>query len=292
MGLNKHVCSFCGNEYENYFKESKYCSQDCYKEYRKLNAKLKGRVCRNCGERFDAHDHNVIYCSRKCAGESRQNRVECVCDNCGEQFDRPRYMAERHNGNFCSKECFAEATFWSKEDEQILLDNYGKIPPEKIASLLSRDIKPHSIGRKADAMGLRNKRYATYQNEPYKELCRYVRRRLNKWVSSIKNNNDYTCAITGEKSNVVVHHIRGFNLIMEECIELLNFNINKNFEEHSQNELDNFVDKFFEIQEYYGDYICISESIHEQFHRQYGKGNNTREQWNEFIEYYNNSNIA
>lgn len=54
----------------------------------------------------------------------------------------------------------------------------------------------------------------------------------------------------------------------------------------------NGISPSFVNQEYYGDYICISESVHEQFHRQYGKGGNTREQWNEFIKYYNNSNIA
>lgn len=288
MGLNKHTCNFCGNEYENYFKESKYCSQECYKEYRKLNAKLKNRICPNCGKTFDAHDHNTVYCSKKCAGESRQNRVECICDNCGESFVRGRYMAERHSGTFCSKECFAESTFWSKEDEQVLLDNYGKITPKEISLLLSRDIKPHSIGRKADLMGLTNKRQTTYQSEGYKELCTYIRRRLYGWVSSIKKDNNYTCVITGERQNVVIHHIRSFNLIMEECIESLCFDADKKISEHSNEELDNFVNMFFEIQEYYGDYICISNSLHDKFHRLYGCGNNTREQWDEFIERYNN----
>lgn len=288
MGLNKHVCGFCGNEYENYFKESKYCSQDCYKEYRKLNAKLKGRVCRNCGERFDAHDHNVVYCSRKCAGESRQNRVECICDNCGEQFDRPRYMAERHSGNFCSKECFAEATFWSKEDEQILLDNYGKLTYAEIALLLNRNIKYHSIGRKAKAMGLVEYTQRVKQSDCYKQLCHYVRNRLRTWVCLIKERNGYKCAITGVESNVVVHHIRSFNLIIEECIGLLNFDIDKNLDEHSKEELNKFVNVFFELQEYYGDYICISEDLHEKFHCMYGRGDNTREQWNEFILNYLN----
>ena len=41
MGLIKHTCKCCGIEYEDYFKDSKYCSKECYKNFRKENAKLK-----------------------------------------------------------------------------------------------------------------------------------------------------------------------------------------------------------------------------------------------------------
>ena len=288
MGLNKHICSFCGKEFENYFKEAKYCSQDCYKEYRKLNAKLKNHTCQNCGKTFDAHDGSVIYCSKKCAGEARQNRIECICDNCGMSFKRSKYLAERHNGTFCSKECFAEATFWSKEDEQVLLDNYGKLTYAEISMFLSRKIRYRSIGRKAKSMGIVCCSNRSEQTECYKQLCHFVRRRIRTWVNFIKEQSDYKCAITGEKFNVVVHHIRSFNLIIEECIKLSNFDVNKDFNDYSQKELDNFIDLFLDVQEYYKDYICISEDLHERFHCCYGRGDNTREQWDEFISNYLN----
>lgn len=377
MGLNKHVCSFCGNEYENYFKESKYCSKECYKEYRKSNAKLKNHICLNCGESFDAHDSNTIYCSKKCAGEARRNRIECVCENCGKTFERGKYMTERHNGNFCSKECFAKATFWSKEDEQILLDNYGILSYESISSLLSRNINPHSICRKATDMGIvkpaniwsdeetkilienysvkpmsdvlkllpnrsksailrqaqkynlksyfyLNRSYSEYEIEyiknnyidksyeemsnelgrtilaikikmytldlhkptetvNYNNLYNYVRQRIVPWRNNIRKSRGYVCEVSGKKSNIVVHHTRGFNLLLEECIDILDFPLYEDFGLYTQEQLDNFVKTFLEIQEYYGSYICITEDIHKQFHSVYGYGNNTQEQWDEFV---------
>lgn len=34
--------------------------------------------------------------------------------------------------------------------------------------------------------------------------------------------------------------------------------------------------------------ICITEHIHIKFHHLYGYGNNTKEQWNDFLEKYYN----
>lgn len=378
MGLNKHICVFCNKEFKNYFKEAKYCSQDCYKEHRKLNAKLKNHTCPNCGEIFDAHDSGTIYCSKKCAGEARQNRVECVCDNCGKTFVRPEYMAERHDGKFCSQECFAESTFWSKEDEQILLDNYGKLSYESISSLLSRDIKPHSICRKATDMGIVkptniwsdieikilienysikpmsemlrllpnrsqsaifgqarkhglksyfylnrsysedeieyiknnyiDKTYDEMSNElgrtivaikarmyildlhkpmetaNYNNLYNYVRQRIIPWRNNVRESNGYICEVSGKRSNIVVHHTRGFNLLLEECIDVLDFPLYDDFGLYTQEQLGIFGKTFLELQEYYGSYVCITEDIHKKFHSIYGYGDNTQEQWDEFIK--------
>jgi archaellum biogenesis protein FlaJ (TadC family) len=34
---------------------------------------------------------------------------------------------------------------------------------------------------------------------------------------------------------------------------------------------------------------CLKEDIHKLFHKYYGYGNNTMEQWNEFVKKYNNN---
>lgn len=381
MGLNKHICSYCGREYENYFKESKYCSTECYKNYRKLNAKLKNHVCPNCGEVFDAHDSNVVYCSRKCAGEAKQNRVECICENCGKFFTRIKSEAEKNSKHFCSDECRINHIRWSKEDEQILLDNYGTLSYKSISSLLSRDINPHSISRKANDMGIakpaniwsdeevqilmdnysiksmteilellpNRSRFAIlgqarkynlksrfYLNRPYSEdeieyikknyinksyeemsdylgrtvaaikirmyalglhkpteianynnLYNYVRQRIVPWRNNIRENRGYTCEVSGCKSNIIVHHIRSFHLLLEECVDILDFPLYEDFGLYGQEQLDDFVRAFLELQEYYGAYVCITEDIHKQFHNIYGYGNNTQEQWNEFVSNYN-----
>ena len=64
LGLIKHICKFCGKVYDDYFKNSKYCSKECYKNYRKENAKLKEKQCPVCGKWFKPHDSSTIYCSK------------------------------------------------------------------------------------------------------------------------------------------------------------------------------------------------------------------------------------
>lgn len=77
---------------------------------------------------------------------------------------------------------------------------------------------------------------------------------------------------------------------MAETIELLNFPLYEDLDLYSQVELDLFIQTFLDLQEYYGEYICITEDIHKLYHSIYGYGDNTREQWDEFVNNYYNQN--
>lgn len=384
MGKIKHVCMYCGKEYENYFKDSKFCSKVCYQKYRDKNSKLKNHICPNCGKLFDAHDSNAIYCSKKCAGEAQRNRVICVCDNCGKEYEIQKYKYDKSLKHFCSEECKHEVMCWSKEDEDILRKYYGKLSYKEILKKLNRSIQPHSLYRKALDLGIVkpaniwtneeveilinnysikpmsevmkllpgrtqyailgqarkydlksyfylnrlwsdseikylkdnyiDKSYEDMGNElgrtimaikvrmyllnlhksteisNYDNLYNYIRQRLVPWRNKVREEHDYTCEITGSRSNIVVHHIRSFNLLLEECIDILNFPIYDDFGLYTQEQLDYFMESFLELQELYGAYVCISESVHKNFHKQYGYGDNTLEQWNEFIKNYKTHN--
>lgn len=78
------------------------------------------------------------------------------------------------------------------------------------------------------------------------------------WRDSVREKYNYECIISGNKNKptdkIKVHHLNGFNWDIEN-----RFNINNG--------------------------VCLSNSVHEEFHRIYGKGNNTREQFEEF--YFN-----
>jgi hypothetical protein len=123
--------------------------------------------------------------------------------------------------------------------------------------------------------------------DSYRDLAHYVRQRLVPWRDAIRQQCDYVCEITGKRSNVRVHHIRGFNLLFNETIDMMEFPIYDSLSEYTQEQLDEFVDMFLEIQESYGQYICIREEVHKEFHKLYGYGNNTKEQWDDLIiKYY------
>ena len=378
MNLFKHTCNFCGNEYKNHYKESKYCSQNCYKSYKKQNPKLKEKQCPICQKIFKPHDSNTIYCSRKCSGLGNRNRIICFCENCGKQFERIKSEVDGRKTHFCSKECVHEYTCWSDKDKKTLSDNYGKLPYREIIKLLDRDIKPHSIGRMAIELGL-TENYGYWTNEEinilienystksmsdvmkllpnrskvsikgqsnvhklkssfylnrcytddeinyikenyaiksyeemsielgrtvsaikqrmimldlrkpteianYQNLYKYIRQRIIPWRNHVREKCNYTCEITGDKSNIIVHHIKGFNLLLEECIKEMKFPLYEDFSLYTQDELDKFLEKFLQMQEASdGGYICITKNVHDKFHSMYGYGNNTKKQWEEFI---------
>ena len=62
------------------------------------------------------------------------------------------------------------------------------------------------------------------------------------WKMNVREINNYTCCVTGKKSNIVVHHCRSFNLLFQETIDNLGFEIKDKFSEYNDEELELFVE--------------------------------------------------
>lgn len=121
-------------------------------------------------------------------------------------------------------------------------------------------------------------------------LHNYLRYKINDWKRNSLKKYNYSCGITGIKSNdLVVHHIYGFNLILDEVLFELNLDIRKEINLYSDKELllieNLLIKKHYE----HGLGIPLLSYIHDIYHKVYGKGNNTYEEFNEFkIDYLNN----
>ena len=63
------------------------------------------------------------------------------------------------------------------------------------------------------------------------------------------------CEVTGEKDNLVIHHLWSFSIHPELGNDPANM-------------------------------VRITEEVHNAFHNQYGRGNNTPQQWEEFVNNY------
>lgn len=63
------------------------------------------------------------------------------------------------------------------------------------------------------------------------------------------------CEVTGESSDLVIHHLDSFNLHPEKGADLDNL-------------------------------VVVTKEVHKAFHNQFGWGNNTREQWEMFVKGY------
>lgn len=75
MGRNKYyvkICQNCKREYRDWHKNSKYCSRDCYFEYKKMD---KRKICAWCGKVFQIKRaaFHQIYCDRACYMEAHKD---------------------------------------------------------------------------------------------------------------------------------------------------------------------------------------------------------------------------
>ena len=58
--------------------------------------------------------------------------------------------------------------------------------------------------------------------------------------------------------------------------------------DYTKEELREIINIFLSINEQYPLGVCIREDIHILFHNIYGRGNNSEEQWNKFVEDFKN----
>lgn len=176
---------------------------------------------------------------------------------------------------------------YSKDEIIYLQNNYLDKTNEELAQYLGRTA--YAIEQKLRNLDLI--RPCEINKTGYKNLNNFMRARLTLWKDRVRKENNYTCCITGSHSNLEIHHCRSFNLLMEETIDILEFEIKEDFENYNDMELQEFEKMFFQIQESYKEYVCVTKEIHMLFHKEYGFGDNTIEQWNEFVEKYTNKNL-
>lgn len=178
---------------------------------------------------------------------------------------------------------YTNRTFSEKEIEYINA-HYLDMSDEQIAKALGRTAG--SITSKLWVLGL--KRPREIKKIGYTDIAAFVRAYIRGWVDEVRKQKGYKCELTGKKSNLIVHHIRSFNLLLDEAITNINFEVREKVEDYEDAELMDLVNEFLSVQEYYSAFTCITESVHKLFHNTYGYGNNTAEQWDEFVQRYYN----
>lgn len=179
------------------------------------------------------------------------------------------------------KSFYYSSRVYTGEENAYLRENYLSSTNEELALYLNRSVK--AIAQHLLVLKL----YRPVNKKGYDTIAEYIRKKLIPWKNKVKEEHNYTCQVTGCRSNIVVHHIKGFNLILDEAINEINFPIYDDAREYSEEQINELFNAFFDLQERYHSYICISEEVHKKFHNIYGYGDNTEEQWNEFLnEYY------
>lgn len=183
------------------------------------------------------------------------------------------------------KSWFYLNSIYTDDEELYIRDNYMFKTNEEMALHLNRT--PSGISQHMIQMGIERKNI-TSREEGYRSLAKYVRGKIECWKQSLLESENYTCCISGDTVNITTHHIISFGLLLDEAIEMIDFKIKHYIQDYNDDELEKLLIYFMDLQEYYGAYCCVREDIHRLFHKLYGYGSNTVEQWNEFVERYKN----
>lgn len=213
------------------------------------------KKCKICGKEFDARGSTVT-CSSECRKiNKREYQREW-------QNKNPEYMKKWHENNPEYMKKWYENN--PEYDKQRYINNRDKFlkwekeyrlnNPDKVRKNDYRKKKrkvEHLISEFDGDIDV-IKKYC-----PSKWLIRELEMLINYNVSYFngmiaKIESTPVCEATGSNKNLVIHHLESYNIHPELGADPNNM-------------------------------VRITEDIHKEFHSIYGYGNNTREQWNEFI---------
>lgn len=180
---------------------------------------------------------------------------------------------------------YIDTRYYSPKEEAFIRDNYNTMSDKEISMVLGRSLS--SIKNHRVLMGIYRKKPG---NTNYENVSIYVRRHNQQWKKDSMKNCNFVCVITGERFDEI-HHLVSLNSILKNVYNKLNLDENNfNINELTDNEKDEFLRYVYEEQSKYPLGICLKKDIHNEFHKQYGYGNNTVEQFEEFLR-INYSNV-
>lgn len=120
-------------------------------------------------------------------------------------------------------------------------------------------------------------------NSDSNNLSKHFRNLLKYKIKDVLDKSNHTCALTGNKNELEVHHLNSFNNMYIKAINDLGYLVYNNISQYTQEQLYN-IDKLFLEMHDVKSLIVISKNIHTNFHRIYGYKNNNEQQFNEFIK--------
>ena len=211
----------------------------------------------SCGEEFITTFANFNKGKKqcdKCTWLKNGSRVKFNCDYCGKESIKEKSSFEGREHHFCSKECKDK---WQKTS---LLGennpNFGNHHTEEA----KKKISEAKIGK---YVGEKSPRY----NHNLTDEERKIKRRYPEYddfIEAVYERDNYTCQCCGDNrgGNLNAHHLNGYNWDKENRTNPNNG-------------------------------ITLCEKCHKEYHSVYGYGDNTVEQFREFLfnKYLQNNNL-
>jgi len=117
----------------------------------------------------------------------------------------------------------------------------------------------------------------------------FLRSSIREWKISSFKKYDYKCILSGKGNNLIIHHLYSFNTIVKEVFNNLHIPIYKEINQYSTSELNELSEECLNLHYKYGLGVCLTEEVHKLFHKVYGLGDNTYQQFEEFTYRFNNN---
>lgn len=276
------VCKNCKEEFETTHSKRVCCSRKCSNE---LRFPKTDRACISCGVimKVSTKDRRK-YCSVKCKGEYQKTSLlgennpnfkdklfPVKCSFCGGIFEIREYNKYNSDGSekrhiYCSVDCKAE-----RQKESLL----GKGNPNFNSAEVHCKICGTSFYKKAyrllhnendfcsrtcyaehlkTMVGEKNHNYKHGLSEEYRKERRFNKEYID-WKVAVYEKYNYKCVLCGSSKDVQAHHLNSFDW----C-------------EEGRTDIENGV--------------TLCKTHHVKFHRKYGYGKNTKEQFDEYEKLY------
>ena len=173
---------------------------------------------------------------------------------------------------------------YSDHDIGFIESNWQQMSDEEMAVALNRTRR--AIKTVRNNIGLfRQDREKTH----YESLTAFFRGQIGAWKKKSAEKCGFKCILTGSK-NFAIHHLVSFNIIVKNFILEHDIVLRDNFEDYTQNELNELSVMFTQYHNTYPLGVCVEQNLHIKFHQMYGDLN-SEQQWQVFVEKFNKGEI-
>ena len=265
------ICAECGKEHERRSKnpDGEYICNSCYNNKYKPDKPLI--ICAECGKEHKRNTKNPngeYICSSCYNNKYRPDQPLIICAECGKEHKR---NTKNPDGEYICKSCYEKKyrpnvplvicaecgkehkRDYKNSDGEYICSSCYKI--YKCKEIINNNMQYYNFEDEDDIdLFLSDMKKKHLHTRMYRQLeCELLGYgNYNEAMNQAIKRDNYTCQIIGKKGNIVVHHLNSYNTHKELACDLNNL-------------------------------ITIDKDFHNLYHSVCGYGNNTEEQFWEFV---------
>lgn len=299
-------CNRCGSTFQKDFQHLKrgvFCCQSCSK---KKAAALRALGIDEIKKFIQENDINNDCTLISEMYINSTTPLDFICNKCGKKFQRDWQHIKRYR--FQCPECGmhqgATHKKYTKEEVQkdIAKDGYTMIgeyidasTPFDVICKRGHKTKLLYVQYKHRGSGCKECSIIEHSGENHwnwkggsTEVRDYLRKSTKQWKRDVLIRDGFKCILSGVQNNsLVVHHLQSYNTLLEKASQNTGIPILSHFSDYENEEYLILKEELIKLHDV-NNGVTLTQPIHDLFHQLYGKGNNTKAQFEEFSKRYSN----